>query len=123
MNSVSFVLIVLAPFAVFVLGASQGLRRFRDATIDEYVRRVFFLTGVLGLFVQAACCFFAASDDPHARFVDCIDWGPWTGVPTPLVAVLYLLAIALLVALTGFHMCRSISALLRKAKTSSRPRP
>ena len=122
MDGVSFVVIALAPFAVFVLAVSQGLRHFRDATANGYVRLAFLSAGLLGMFVQATCCFFAASDDPRARFVDCIDWGPWTGVPTPLVALLYLLAIALLVALTGFYTCRSISALLRKAKTSAKPK-
>ena len=122
MDGVSFVVIALAPFAVSVLAASRGVRHFRDATIVGYVRLAFLSTGLLGMFLQTACCFFAASDDPRARFVDCIDWGPWTGVPTPLVALLYLLAFALLVALTGFYTCRSVSALLRKPKTSAKPR-
>lgn len=121
MDGVSFA-IMLAPFAVFVWAVSQGLRHLRSGTNDGYVRLTFFSAGVLGLFVQTACGFFAVFDDPHARFVDCIDWGAWTGAPTPLVAFLYLLAIFLLVAQLGFYTCRWIVASSRIGNPSAKPR-
>ena len=121
MDGVSFA-IMLVPFAVFVWAVSQGSQHFRGGTNGGYVRLAFFSTGVLGLFVQTACGFFAAFDDPHARFVDCIDWGAWTGAPTPLVAFLYLLAIVLLVALIGSCTYRGIVGSLRITKISAKPR-
>jgi hypothetical protein len=121
MDGVSFA-IMLAPFGVFVWAVSHGFRHFRGGTNDGYVRLAFFSTGVLGLFVQTACGFFAAFDDPHGRLVDCIDWGAWTGTPTPLVAFLYLLATVLLVALIGFYTCGSIVASLRITKAPARPK-
>jgi hypothetical protein len=110
----TYVLLFLAPLATFALAARQGRWRMRAWTVEDGSRAALFWTGVLGLILYSACTLFAIFDDPAARIVDCIDWGAWTGVPTVLVILLYLYTFALLVALGGFNVYRTI----RKKLTS-----
>lgn len=119
MHGVISLLIVLVPLAAFVLAVCQGQRWARTWTAGDCSRVALFWAGVLGLVLYVACTLFWILDNPRARITDCIDWGPWTGVPTLLVILVYLYTTVLLIGLAAFNAYRTI----RKKLTTGHPSP
>ncbi len=101
--------VAVASVPAFALAMSLGKLRATKWKREWLARVVLFWAGVLGFLSLAICTLLAATDTPQNRMMDSIDRGLFlTGVPTVFAISFSCYALALVVTLIGFFVCRTI---------------
>ena len=107
--------IVLLPLATFALATCQGQWRMPGWSLQDCTRVAIFWAGVFGLVLYFASSVLWLLGDRAPRFTDSIDWGPWTGVSTLLVLLMYVHTFAVRAGLVGFNAYRGVTRTARSA--------
>jgi hypothetical protein len=111
MHAILSILVALAPVLFFLsvptfaLALWWGVRREPQTTLSRTARLVFTIGGCLGFLLDAAALAFIIGDNrPRGRFLDSIDSGLLTGVPTLFVAFLSLFTLIALGVLLAWSL-------------------
>ena len=102
MHTLLSILVALSPVIVllsvptFASAFWFGARDRAHAAPSKPARIGLVVVGCFGFLLDAVAVAFVLFDNPHGRFLDSIDSGPLTGVPTVFVILLSLFTMAVM---------------------------
>lgn len=98
--------IVLLSVPTFALASWFGARGRAHTASSTPARIGLLVVGCFGFLLDAVAVAFVLFDNPHGRFMDSIDSGPLTGVPTLFVILLSLFTMAVMGGLVVWSFAR-----------------